>query len=70
MLLGVPDVLLVLLETCCLVHHNQVVTLASVWAHVLVPAVAREFLAVFGDDIAVEFGVEVFAHVGEMVVRH
>jgi hypothetical protein len=47
-----------------------VVTLASVWAHVLVPAVAREFLEVFGDDIAVEFGVEVFAHVGETVVRH
>jgi hypothetical protein len=73
-LLGVPDVSLVRLETCCLVHHNQVVTLASVWARALVPAVAREFLEVFGDYVMVEFGVEVtlelFVHVGEMVVRH
>jgi hypothetical protein len=71
-LLGVPNVSLVHLETCCLVHHNRVATLAFVWARVLVPAVAREFLEVFGDDVAVEFGVEValeqFAHVGEMVV--
>jgi hypothetical protein len=51
-----------------------VATLASVWACVLDPAVAREFLEVFVDDVAVEFGVEValeqFAHVGKMVVRH
>jgi hypothetical protein len=45
-LLGVADVALVHLETCCFVHHDRVVTLASVWAHILVPAVAREFLEV------------------------
>jgi hypothetical protein len=49
-----------------------VATLASVWARVLVPAVAREFLEVFGDEVMVEFDVEVtleqFTHVGETVV--
>jgi hypothetical protein len=39
-----------------------------------VPAVARELLQGFGDDVAVELGVEVtlkkFTHVGETVVRH
>jgi hypothetical protein len=51
-----------------------VATLASILARGFVPAVAREFLEVFGDDVAVEFGVEVTleqcTYVGEMVVRH
>jgi hypothetical protein len=40
-----------------------VATLASVWARVLVPAVAREFLEVFGNYVTVEFGVEA-GHLG------
>jgi hypothetical protein len=73
-LLGVSNVAFVRLETDCLIHHNQVVAVAGVLTCLFVPAVARERLEVFGDDIAVELGVEVtlekFTHVGELVVRH
>lgn len=73
-LLGITNVAFVRFETYCLVHHNRVATLACIRTCLLVPAVAREVLEVFGDDFAIEFGVEVtleqLAHVGEAVVRH
>jgi hypothetical protein len=73
-LLGVSNVAFVRLETDCLIHHNQGAAVAGVLTRLFVPAVARELLEVFGDDVAVELGVEVtlekFTHVGEMVVRH
>jgi hypothetical protein len=71
-LLGVSNVAFVRLETDCLIHHNQGVAFARVLTCLFVPAVARELLEVFGDDVVVELGVEVtlqkFTHVGEMVV--
>jgi hypothetical protein len=74
MLLGVSNVAFVRLEADCLIHHNQGAAVAGVLTHLFVPAVARELLEVFGDDVAVELAVEVtlekFTHVGEAVVRH
>jgi hypothetical protein len=57
-LLGVSYIAFICLETR-LVFYNRVATLAFIWAHLFVPAVAREVLEVLRDDSAVEFCVEV-----------
>jgi hypothetical protein len=74
MLLGVTQVDLIRRKAFCSVHYYRVPAVASVWTCLLVPAVAREILEIFWDNIAVEFGVQVtlkqLTEVGESMVRH
>jgi hypothetical protein len=68
-LLGVSNVVFVCLETDCLIHHNRGAAVAGVPTRLFVPAVARELLEVFGDDIAVELGVEVTLESSRMLEK-